>query len=194
MTIDPLYLFVFAGLFSPGPNVIMLTASGARFGFAATLPHLAGVVMGVGVIAGVTGLGIGTLLIEAPKLQHLLKILSAVWILYMALNLWTTSTHKEADAQDKPFSFGRAVLFQWVNPKVWAIAISASSGYGLNLAPISNAARLASVFSGLNLTVCLFWAFSGSMLATVLQNPCISRLFYRFMAIALAGSAVLVFV
>ena len=57
MAIDPLFVFVFAGLFSPGPNVILLTTSGARFGFRRTLPHLAGVVLGVGITAALTGAG-----------------------------------------------------------------------------------------------------------------------------------------
>ena len=60
--LDPLYGFVFFGLFSPGPNVILLTSSGARFGVRRTLPHLFGVVLGVGITAGLTGLGIAALL------------------------------------------------------------------------------------------------------------------------------------
>lgn len=84
---DPLYAFVFLGLFSPGPNVILLTASGARFGFRATLPHVAGVVIGVGIVAGMTGLGIGAILVAQPTLQYALKIAAAAWIAWMAVAL-----------------------------------------------------------------------------------------------------------
>ncbi len=51
--------FVLFGLFSPGPNVILVTASGARFGWNRTIPHILGIAIGVGVIAGLTGLGLG---------------------------------------------------------------------------------------------------------------------------------------
>ena len=86
--IDPLYLFVFAGLFSPGPNVILLSASGARFGFRATFPHILGVALGVGITAGLTGLGIAALLIASPNLTLILKFAAAVWFLWMSVNLF----------------------------------------------------------------------------------------------------------
>ena len=72
MSFDPLYGFVFLGLFSPGPNVILITTSGARFGVVSTLPHMFGVVLGVGVTSGLTGLGIGGLLFFAVPLLGLL--------------------------------------------------------------------------------------------------------------------------
>jgi threonine/homoserine/homoserine lactone efflux protein len=90
--LDPIYAFVFLGLFSPGPNVILLTASGARFGFQRTLPHLAGVVLGVGIIAGLTAFGLGAILIAMPQLTLALKGIAAVWILWMAWRLWSSDT------------------------------------------------------------------------------------------------------
>ena len=192
--VDPLYFFVFAGLFSPGPNVIMLTTSGARFGFTRTLPHLFGVVIGVGITAGLTGYGIGALLEFRQGLQIALKISAASWIIYMAFQLWKSTLKPQETQTDKPFSFVQAVLFQWINPKVWAVAISASAGYGVGLEPLQNALRLGFAFSGLNLFVCLFWTFAGSLLAVLIANPRINRVFMRVMAILLACSAVLVFV
>jgi threonine/homoserine/homoserine lactone efflux protein len=72
----PLFGFVFFGLFSPGPNVILLTTSGARFGFRPTLPHILGVALGVGIIAGVVGFGLGTILAAFPSLTMALKIIA----------------------------------------------------------------------------------------------------------------------
>ena len=191
--IDPLYAFVFAGLFSPGPNVIMLTASGAKFGFKRSLPHLFGVVLGVGIIAGITGLGIGALITAYPQIEFSLKIIAAAWILWMAWRLWVSTFRPDTKTRDKPFSFVQAVLFQWVNPKIWAVALTASSAYSAGLSPINEAMRLASAFSGLNLFVCLFWTFAGSLLAYLLTHPQIWRVFLRAMALALAATAVMVF-
>lgn len=191
--IDPLYAFVFAGLFSPGPNVILLTASGARFGFRRTVPHILGVAVGVGITSGLTGLGLGTLLTARPGLEVLLKTLAATWILWMAWQLFTADRRPRAEERDRPFTFAEAVLFQWVNPKVWAIALAASSGYAIGLPPVQEALRLASAFSGINLFVCLFWTMAGTLLAYLLSNPLAWRVFMRIMAGLLALSALMVF-
>lgn len=191
--LDPLYAFVFAGLFSPGPNVILLTASGARFGFRRTLPHVLGVAAGVGVTSGLTGLGIGALLLSMPVLTLALKTVAAGWILYMAWQLHTSTRRPRAEARDRPFRFHEAVLFQWVNPKVWAVALAAASGYAAGLPPLQEALRLGTAFSGINLFVCLFWSFAGSLLTYLLTTLRAWQLFTTGMAIFLAAAAVMVF-
>lgn len=190
---DPLYAFVFAGLFSPGPNVILLTASGARFGFRATLPHVIGVALGVGVIAAVVGIGVGALLLAQPGLSFALQLIAAGWILWMAWRLIRASQLSVGKAGEKPFTAWQAVLFQWVNPKIWAVAMAAAAGYGVGLGPVGEAQRLALAFSGINLFVCLFWSFAGSLLALLLTTPRAWTVFRLCMGAALAGSAVMVF-
>ena len=187
----PLFGFVFFGLFSPGPNVILITASGARFGFQRTVPHIFGVALGVGVIAAVTGIGIGTLITAQPALGLVLKIVASLWILWMAYNLWRADPARKKES-DKPFTFIEAVLFQWVNPKVWAVALSATA-YVTILAPFQQATILAGTFSTINLGVCTFWAVAGSLLSYLLTNAAAWRLFMRIMALALVGFSVLLF-
>ncbi len=191
--VDPLYAFVFAGLFSPGPNVVMLIASGVRFGFRATLPHILGVAAGVGITAGLTGAGLGALLLAAPVLTFALRCAAAAWILYLAWQLFRSAHMAEADPDARPFTFVEAVLFQWVNPKVWAIAMAAATGYGLGGTAMSEGLRLAMAFAGINLFVCLFWTITGDRLATVLHRGPIWRGFMTVMAAALAISALMVF-
>lgn len=192
MIFDPLLLFVFLGLFSPGPNVIMITASSARFGFRRTLPHVLGVAAGVGVTSGLTGYGIGALLLAQPVLTIVLKILASLWILYMAWKLWNARASQDDPTTDRPFTFVEAVLFQWVNPKVWAVALSAMA-YVTAAEPVVAATRLASAFSGINLFVSLFWSTTGALLAYFLTNPTAWRVFMRSMAVLLAAFAPLVF-
>lgn len=188
----PLIGFVFFGLFSPGPNVILLTASGARFGFRPTIPHVLGVALGVGIIAGVTGLGLGALLNAFPSLTLVLKGVACLWILWMAYNLWNADPAKRNEAAGRPFTFIEAVLFQWVNPKIWAVALSATA-YVTALSPISQASHLAVTFSSINLGVCLFWTWAGTLLSLLLTNPPAWRFFMRIMAVALAGFSLAVF-
>ena len=187
----PLIGFVFFGLFSPGPNVILITASGARFGFQRTMPHIVGVALGVGVIAAVTGIGIRTLITAQPALRLVLTIVASLWILWMAYNLWRADPAKQTEA-DKPFTFVEAVLFQWVNPKVWAVALSATA-YVATLAPVQQALSMAATFSTINLGVCTFWAIAGSLLSYLLTNATAWRIFMRVMALALVGFSVLLF-
>ena len=193
MNIDPLFLFVFAGLFSPGPNVILLTTSGARFGFRATLPHLVGVVAGVGLTAGLAGAGIAALLVARPWLELVLKTAAAGWILWMAWQLFLSTRRPAVAARARPFTFFEAVLFQWINPKVWAVALAAAAGYGAGLAPQAEALRMASAFSGINLFVCLFWTGAGAALALLLNTPRTWQIFTTTMAAGLALAAVMVF-
>jgi threonine/homoserine/homoserine lactone efflux protein len=187
----PLFGFVFFGLFSPGPNVILITASGARFGFQRTIPHVIGVALGVGVIAFVTGIGVGALITAQPALGIVLKIIASLWILWMAYNLWRADPAK-SKGTDKPFTFLQAVLFQWVNPKIWAVALSATA-YVATLIPLEQAVTLAATFSTTNLFVCTFWAIAGSLLSFLLTNPAAWRIFMRIMALALCGFSVLLF-
>lgn len=190
--IDPLYLFVFAGLFTPGPNVILLTASGARFGFRPTLPHVLGVAAGVGITSALTALGIGALLLAIPALKLALQVLAVAWIMWMAWKLFR-SRGVQTDARDRPFTFFEALLFQWVNPKIWIIALAAASGYPSALPTYLEALRIGSAFSGINLFVCLFWTFAGTLLAYLLTTPLAWRIFTTGMALALAASGLMVF-
>ena len=191
--IDPLYLFVFAGLFTPGPNVILLTASGARFGMARTLPHVAGVALGVGITAGLTGAGIGAVLLGRPALEWGLKLAACAWILWMAWGLARRARRPRVEGRDRPFTLIEAVLFQWVNPKVWAVALAAASGYAAGLPPLAEGARLGAAFAGINLGVCLFWTGAGHLLTALLSSNAAWAIFLRIMAAALALSALAVF-
>ncbi len=184
--------YVFVGLFSPGPNVVLLTASGARFGFRATIPHILGVALGVGIIAGLTGVGVGALLLALPSLTLVLKIIASIWILWMAWGLWQARPVTKRDTWARPFTFIEAVLFQAVNPKIWVVALGATA-YVAALPPINQATWMAAAFSGINLFVCLFWTWTGTLLSLLLNNPRAWQIFMRVMAVALAGFSLAVF-
>ena len=197
MGFDPLlYGFVLVGMFTPGPNVIMLTASGVRFGVWRSMPHLWGVVLGVGVTAFVTAAGIGAAVMAQPNLRLALQLGAAGFILWMAWGYWRAgdSPRAEAGPSDQPLSFVGAALFQWINPKVWAVAFSASAGYGAGLLPVAEGARLAMAFSSVNLGVCLFWVLAGALLRKLLSSARAWRVFMRAMAVLLAASVPMIFV
>ena len=189
-----LYLFVFLGLFTPGPNIILVTASGARFGIGPTMPHIVGIAVGVGIIAAVSALGVTSALLAQPELAFIFKLIAVSWILWMAWGLFKAANGNQAGGEEKPFTFLQAVLFQWVNPKIWAIALAASAGYGAGQGPITEAARLFAAFCGINFFVCLFWTYAGASLRKLLNSPAAWSWFRRVMGILLAASASLVFI
>ena len=183
---------MFFGLFSPGPNVILVTASGARFGWNKTIPHILGIAVGVGIIAGLTGLGIGQVLSLNPGLFFILQVIACCWILWMSLQLWRSSP-KQVDRKDRPFTFVEAVLFQWVNPKIWAVALTATA-FIADQTPVSQSITLGLTFSTLNLFVCSFWTGFGSLLSRLLVDTNSWRFFMRTMAIGLVIFSALIFV
>jgi threonine/homoserine/homoserine lactone efflux protein len=188
----PLLVFIFAGLFSPGPNVVLLTTSGARFGFWATLPHLLGVPIGTGLLAAASVLGVQSVLFAAPMMAFTIKVISALWILLLSWKLINAS-RATAQHRDRPFTFFEAILVQVLNPKVWAVALAASAGFSIELNIWAEAARLFLGFSMINLFVCLFWTSAGHLLAGYLQRPVIWRTFMTVMAAMIASSATLIF-
>ena len=188
----PLQLFMIAALFSPGPNVILLITSGARFGMYKTLPHLFGVVLGVAVIGGVAGVGVGTILKQLPVLEMTLCIIAIAWILWMAIGLWRSS-NIQSNGSFRPMTFIQAILFQWINPKIWAVAI-AGTAYLVGHAPLEQALNLGATMSITNLFVCYFWTYFGQLLSGFLEAGKPRILFLRTMACLLGLSAVLVLI
>ncbi|MCK4862302.1 MAG: LysE family translocator [Rhodobacteraceae bacterium] len=193
MSFDPLYMFVLVGLASPGPNIVMLLASGARFGFRRTLPHVFGIALGVVVTAGLTGLGLGALILRYPTVSFGLKVLAAGWILYLGYRLYLSINVPKSEARDRPFTMLEAVLFQWVNPKVWAVAMAAAAGYGLGQPPVQEGLRLALTFGSINLMVCLFYANAGNWLARFFNTPVLWHRFMTVMAVLMALSGLAIF-
>ena len=189
----PLILFVAAGLFSPGPNVVMLTASGARFGFRKTLPHLLGVPLGTGLLAATSALGLSALLLAMPALKLVFQIAAAVWILWLAYRTALAGRAGKAKDQGKPLTFFEAVTFQAINPKIWAVTLAASAGFGIGLPPHIEALRLFITFCVINLGVCLFWTSVGHVLSGLLQSEQVWRVFMSVMALIMASTVVLIF-
>ena len=79
-------IFVFVGLFTPGPNIILLTISGVKFGVKDTIPHLFGVVIGTGFLAALSSLGVNTITLKVPLLDHIVLIISISWFSFLALH------------------------------------------------------------------------------------------------------------
>src|SRR3712207_1250882 len=115
--------FAFVAAMTPGPNNIMLTASGVNFGFARTVPHMLGICAGFVALVLSVGIGVGAAFTTLPALQTVLKVIGAGYMLWLA---WKVATAAPADSDEQrssPLTFWQAVAFQWVNPKGWVMAV-----------------------------------------------------------------------
>lgn len=156
--------------FTPGPNNLMLMASGARFGIARTLPHMLGIVFGFPLMVFVVGLGLGEVFTAFPWLKTALKFVAAAYFLWLAWHLLGLRIG-DVDAKSRPLRFIQAALFQWVNPKAWAMAVSftalmvvAGEGKLASLALLTVACVLVGSVSG------ILWLAGGSGIKAVLDR------------------------
>lgn len=119
-------VYVFATSGTPGPNNIMVAASGANFGIKATLPHVFGIRIGLLVMMVLVGLGLGELFLTYPSIHVVMRYIGVAAMLYLTYKIaMTKRTNVEDVSKNKPMSFIYASLFQWVNPKAWVTLISA---------------------------------------------------------------------
>lgn len=123
----PLVGFAFASSITPGPNNLMLSASGVAFGLQRTLPHLAGVLVGFTSLLLVCASGIGSLILAFPAVGLALKVCGSLYLVYLAWKMRNALAPQHLDAAARPLTFAEAVAFQYVNPKGWVMALTAAS-------------------------------------------------------------------
>jgi len=113
---------------TPGPNNIMLTASGKNFGYMKTIPHMLGVVLGYLTLLAVLSLGLITIFNQYPIVQTVLKYIGACYLLYLAYRIYS-SDNKDDSLKSRPLTFIEVTLFQYVNPKGIMMGITTISIY-----------------------------------------------------------------
>ncbi len=114
--------------FTPGPNNLMLMTSSAKFGFLRTIPHAIGISLGFPFMVFLVGLGLGEIFSLYPIIKTILKIIAIIYFLWLAYNLLGIKIGQMGGAE-RPMRFVEAALFQWVNPKAWAMAVGFVSVY-----------------------------------------------------------------
>lgn len=177
-------MFAFVTSITPGPNNMMLLASGVNVGFKASLPLIAGIASGFFVLLTAVGLGLSQLFTYLPASFTLLKMIGAAYLLYLAWLLFNSSPPAEEAERSRqpPLSFWPAAAFQWVNPKAWIMATSAFSTYAPPSPSYGQVMTLASVFCAIGLPCICMWAAAGTQLRNALKKPTTLRLFNGCMA------------
>lgn len=185
----PLIGFALATSITPGPNNMMLLASGVNFGIARSVPHMLGVSLGHGAMVVVMGLGLAALLAAMPEVMLALKLAAAVYVAWLAWKIAHASAPDGGNVGAKPLTALQAAAFQWVNPKALAMAITAVTVYA-GADGLANVLAVAAVFSLINLPSIALWCGAGNLLRGALQNPRALTVFNWSMAALLVVSMV----
>lgn len=178
----PLAMFAFVSSITPGPNNIMLTSSGLLFGFIRSIPHMLGISIGFGAMLALCAAGIGNLVLAIPALQLALKTAGSTYLLYLAWRLRRLSFAGTGTTQARPMRFSGAVLFQFVNPKAWFMAVTGASAFLPAVRPVALAVALFCLVFGVVNFVCISaWAGAGAALRRYLQQAIWQRTFCSIM-------------
>lgn len=186
-----LAVFAFVASFTPGPNTLMLLASGVNYGFRATIPHMLGISIGFPVLLTAIGLGLGAAFEAWPPLAIGLKWAGAAYMLYLAWRIANAGAPKtNVTDTDRPLSFVEAAAFQWVNPKAWVMGISALATYTIAGHYAVSMGAVVLIFGLISIGAVSTWAFFGVTVRRFLHNDTIRRAFNVTMALLLVATLV----
>lgn len=180
--------FAFVSSITPGPNNLMLMSSGANFGFKLTIPHMLGVSLGFVLMVCLVGSGLIQIYDIYPITYQILKVFSVIYLVYLAFKI---ATSKPIDEQEistaKPFSFIQAVVFQWINPKAWTMALTAISVYAPSKS-MESILLVGVIFGAINLPSVGIWTVLGQQLNRFLTSDIKLKIFNITMALLLIAS------
>jgi len=183
------YFVMFA---TPGPNNAMLTASGIKFGFKRTLPHLFGIPFGHVIQITLVCLGLGALFQKYPFVQFYLKWICFFYLLFLGWKIIGSFSNKQ-NGNGRPLKFYEAALFQFINPKAWVVALTASTAFF----PLEENFFIATSFVVLTApfvcfpSICI-WAIFGSSIKTVIKNTTAKKIIEYLLAVLLLITAVII--
>jgi threonine/homoserine/homoserine lactone efflux protein len=186
--VDPLpfatYSFVMS--ITPGPNNVMLTASGATFGFRRTIPPILGISFGFGIELLLVCAGLGAIFTRWPEIQTVLRWVGALYLLYLGVRM-LGSGPANANASARPVTFLQAAVFQFLNPKAWVMTITAATLFlPHELGVLAAGAYMLAIMVVMNMPCIAVWALFGSSLRRFLERPAGRMAFNATMAVALA--------
>jgi threonine/homoserine/homoserine lactone efflux protein len=186
--------FTLVGSITPGPNNALLLASGTRFGFLRTAPHVAGTALGMAALVLAVAGGVGVVLLAVPGAGLALKLAGSAYLLWLALGIARARGGKRA-AATRPLRVLQAAAFQFANPKAWLFVLAAVGAFlPPNLAPAVAALAVATVIAVVVLATAAVWAAGGAALRRVLDDQRLQRPVAIVLAVLLAASVAFIWV
>ncbi|MFY0990580.1 LysE family translocator [Halomonas sp. C05BenzN] len=192
--LGPAALYMISMTITPGPNNVMLTASGANYGFLRTLPHIFGILGGCFLLFAGIALGLGLVFERYPLVQTLLRLVGSAYLLYLAWRIATAPPPDLRQAEEgRPLGFWQAAAFQFANPKAWVMGLALMAGFlpeGGDT--VMNALLLAGFAELVGLPCIALWAGFGTAIGRWLDTPRAWRLFNATMGALTAACVVFI--
>lgn len=192
-TIMALFTFTIVSQITPGPNNIMLMSSGTNFGVRKSLPHVTGIVLGISLLVFLVGSGLTKIFTLYPILQQILKVLSISYLLYLSYKVAVFApVSSNTNSDIKPFTFIQAAMFQWVNPKLWTMALSAVTLYAPSNTT-QDVLKVTLMFGCVSIPTAFSWVILGGQIRKMLSSHIKLKVFNFIMATLLLSSLYFVF-
>lgn len=189
----PLLTYVVTMSVTPGPNNLMLAASGVNFGLRRTLPHLLGVSIGHGVQVLIVAGALTWVMAWLEALRLPLVFAGCAYLLWLALRQARAGA-PGAGGAGRPLGFLGAAAFQWVNPKAWMMVFNVAILFLPRDGGWPAALVLALLCALVNLPCIALWAVAGDRLRRWMKQPQVLKAFNLTMAALLALTALWILV
>lgn len=160
-TLLGLVAFSFVSSVTPGPNNVLLWASGAEFGLLRTLRHVIGTALGIGLMALATAAGLAALVTTVPGLAIAMKVAGSAYLVYLAVRI--AGAHGLArGVVAQPLGLIQAAAFQVVNPKGWIFALGAITTFRpVGIEPLAGSVVVAATMMAVVVPTATLWAAAG---------------------------------
>jgi len=190
--IDPMpfatYSFVMS--ITPGPNNVMLTASGANFGFRKTIPHILGIVAGFSVVLFGVCAGLDVVFTRWPAIQSVLRWVGATYLVYLGWRILRSGEAQDAQSR-KPLTALEAAGFQFLNPKAWMMTLTAAAMFlPRELGVLTASSYMVGIMAVTNLPCITVWALFGSSMRGFLAKPAGRMTFNIVLSLALVATGI----
>jgi threonine/homoserine/homoserine lactone efflux protein len=185
-TLIALAAFSFVSVVTPGPNNVLLWASGARFGVARTIRHVVGTALGIGAMTLAAGAGLAAVVTTVPALAIVMKVGATIYLLFLARSI--ARSHGVGIGElSRPLGLLEGAAFQLINPKAWIFALSAVTAFRpADLPAFGGSVLVAGTMMAVILPTETLWAAAGGAINRLLTSD------RRARAVSLALAALVV--
>ena len=185
----PFFMFLAIGSITPGPNNTMLAASGMNYGYQRSIPHMLGISVGFFTLLMLCLLGAGAVINAYPILQTVMKAVASAFLLYMAYKIATAGRVKLDESKAKPMTFLQAAAFQYINPKGWAVGLTAVTTMLPETASIAEKSFVIFLTVALTSAVSMnVWTLSGKAMARLFTKEKYRKIINAVLALLLIAT------
>jgi len=180
---------------SPGPSTISATAIGAAFGIRRSLGYVGGLIAGTIAVLLTVSVGALMLVLAIPHGASVLGVVSAAYIVYLAVKIASAPPLSQQSAQASAPAFPGGFLLAVINPKAYLAiaAVFAGTTVATHSQGLDVLIKIVSL-SAMIVIIHVVWLMAGVWMARLLRDPLISRLVNVALAALLVVTTAIAFV